>query len=337
MTGIALLGAGLFVKEAHLPALLKLQANLLAVYSRSAQSAQSVLTVADELGATSSNIDIYADELDSEGKGLAALLQRSDIGAVIVALPILVQPDVVRKCLAAGKHVLCEKPVAKDTKAAHELIKDYERDYLPQGLIFSVAEQFRYDRAFTRAASLVADGRIGKLHHVHARVWGNIQPGDNQYYETEWRKIPEYQGGIYLGCRRAFRRAEISSSSPVDTVNAAIEFDDGASGSLSFCFASTKGIFEFIFVGDQGALTISAVDGKEDTWRIVLEKEQKGDNVVIDEEILGGGVYQEIKAFLGSCAGAAHDKKAGAREAMADVAVVESICAGGGCIELLQL
>ncbi|KAJ6107224.1 NAD-binding Rossmann fold oxidoreductase [Penicillium sp. IBT 18751x] len=353
MAGIALLGAGLFVKEAHLPALLKLQANLLAVYSRSAQSAQSVLTVADELGATSFNIDIYADELDSEGKGLAALLQRSDIEAVIVALPILVQPDVVRKCLAAGKHVICEKPVAKDTKAAHELIKDYERHYLPQGLIFSVAEQFRYDRAFTRAASLVADGRIGKLHHVHARVWGNIQPGDNQYYETEWRKVPEYQGGFILDAGvhfvalvRHVSGREITKIvslchqkyphlPPVDTVNAAIEFDDGASGSLSFCFASTKGIFEFIFVGDQGALTISAVDGREDTWRIVLEKEQGGDKVVLDEEILGEGVYQEIKAFLGSCAGAAHDKKAGAREAMADVAVVESICAGGGCIELL--
>lgn len=90
----------------------------MAVYSRSVRSAESVLAVADELRASTSKIDVYADELDCEGSGLSALLQRSDIGAVIVALPILVQLEVVRKCLAAGKHVLCEKPVAKDTKAA---------------------------------------------------------------------------------------------------------------------------------------------------------------------------------------------------------------------------
>lgn len=338
-----------------MPALLRLQANLLAVYSRSAKSAESIVAAADGLGAVSSKINVYADELESEGKGLTALLQRSDIGAVIVALPILVQPDVVRKCLAAGKHVLCEKPVAKDTKAAYELIKDYERDYLPQGLIFSVAEQFRYNCAFTRASGLVADGRIGKLNHVHARVWGNIQPGNNQYYETEWRKVPEYQGGFildagvhfvalirYVSGREITKTVSLCRQTyphlpPLDTVNAAIQFDDGASGSLSLSFASTKEIFEFIFVGEQGTLTISPVDNKEDTWRIVLENKDADGNVMIDEEIVGDGIYQEVKAFLGSCAGATHDQKAGAREAMADVAVVESICAGGGCIETFQL
>ena len=322
------------------------------MYSRSARSAQTVLAAAGELGAATSNIDVYADELEAEGKGLAALLQRSDIGAVIVALPILVQPDVVRKCLAAGKHVLCEKPVAKDTKSALELVKDYERDYLSRGLILSVAEQFRYDRAFTRARELVADGRIGKLNHVHARVWGNIQPGDNKWYETEWRKTPEYQGGFILDggvhfvaliryvsgheitktvslCRQTYPHLP-----PVDTVNAAIQFDDGASGSLSFCFASTKSTFEFIFVGEQGALTIKGVDGKDDTQRIVLENLEG--KVMADEEILGEGIYEEVKAFLGSCAGAAHDEKAGAREAMADIAVVESICAGGGPVEIFH-
>ncbi|KAJ5149044.1 NAD-binding Rossmann fold oxidoreductase [Penicillium atrosanguineum] len=352
MTGIALLGAGLFAKEAHLPALMKLQANLLAVYSRSARSAQSVLAVADELGAATSNIGVYADELESEGNGLAALLQRSEIGAVIVALPILVQPDVVRKCLAAGKHVLCEKPVAKDTNAALELVKDYERDYLPQGLVLSVAEQFRYDRAFTRARGLVTDGRIGKLNHVHARVWGNIQPGDNKWYETEWRKTPEYQGGFildggvhfvalirYVSGREITKTVSLCRQTyphlpPVDTVNAAIQFDDGASGSLSFCFASAKGKFEFIFVGEQGALTISGVDGKDDTQRIVLESLEG--KVTVDEEIVGEGIYEEVKAFLGSCAGGTHDEKAGAREAMADIAVVESICSGGGSVEVFR-
>jgi predicted dehydrogenase len=334
---------------AHLPALAKLQANLLAVYSRSIRSAESVLAVADELEASTSIIDVYADELEHEGRGLSALLQRSDIGAVIVALPILVQPEVVRQCLAAGKHVLCEKPVAKDTKAALELIQEYERDYLPQGLTFSVAEQFRYDRAFTRARDIVAHGLIGTLHHVHARVWGNILPGSDQYYETDWRKTPDYQGGFildggvhfvalirYVSGREITKTASLCRQTyphlpPIDTVNAAIQFEDGTSGSLSFCFASTKGIFEFVFVGEQGSLTIRGLDDKEDTRQVVLESTDG--KIIVDEEIVGEGIYEEVKAFLGSCAGEVHDQKAGAREALTDVAVIESICAGGGVVQ----
>jgi predicted dehydrogenase len=332
--------------------LIKHQADILAVYSRSIKSALSLVTTAAALNAPTSRIDVYADELTSENKGLSALLKREDIGAVIVALPILVQPEVVRQCLAAGKHVLCEKPVAKNVQTAVQLISDYEKDFRPRGLVFSVAEQFRYDRAFTRARELVVvGGRIGKLNHVHARVWGNVQPIENQYYETEWRKNPEYQGGFVLDggvhfialiryvsgleivrtlsmCRQTYPHLP-----PLDTVNAALQFDSGASGSLSICFASCKGIFEFVFVGDHGSVTISAVEDVKGRQRIVLEKADGTKE--IEEMIDGDGVSEEVKAFLEAASGGKHDEKAGAREALADVAVVESLCAGGGPVQAL--
>ncbi|CAL5869785.1 uncharacterized protein PFLUO_LOCUS4015 [Penicillium psychrofluorescens] len=351
MTGIAVLGAGLFAKEAHLPALVELQANLLAVYSRSVSSAQSIVNAAAALKAPTSHIDVYADELASENRGLSALLKRQDIGAVVVALPILVQPDVVRQCLTAGKHVLCEKPMAKNVQTAVQLIADYEKNFRPRGLVLSVAEQFRYDRTFTRARELLASGSIGKLNHVHARIWGNIQPGDNKWYETEWRKNPEYQGGFILDggvhfvaliryvsgqeivktlsmCRQTYAHLP-----PLDTVNAALQFDNGASGSLSICFASCKGTFEFIFVGEQGSITVSGVEDAEDCQRIVLEKADGTKE--IDEVIVGKGVLEEVKAFIAAAAGGKHDAKAGAREALADIAVVESICSGGGQVQAL--
>ena len=46
----------------------------------------------------------------------------ADIQAVIIALPILKQPEVVLKCLQAGKAVLSEKPIADDVKSALQLI-----------------------------------------------------------------------------------------------------------------------------------------------------------------------------------------------------------------------
>ena len=40
-------------------------------------------------------------------------------------LPILVQPDFIKKALSAGKHVLAEKPIAKDVATATELLDWY--------------------------------------------------------------------------------------------------------------------------------------------------------------------------------------------------------------------
>lgn len=317
------------------------KANIRAVYSRSTKSAQSLVTAAGELGV--SGIEVYSDEKD----GLAPLLQRNDITAVLVVLPILVQPAVVRQALAAGKHVLCEKPIAKDVQTAVDLIKEYEKTYAPRGLVLSIAEQFRYDIAFTRARELVS--QCGEVVSAHARVWGNIKPdGANQYFETEWRKTPEYQGGFildggvhFIALLRYVSGCEIVKTAslfqqryrhlpPVDTVNAALGLSNGSMGSLSFSFASPKGKFEFVFVGEKGSVTVS---GAENGQEVVMEdaegKEQSR------QVIQGEGVPEEVKAFLQAAVSGKADEKAGAREAMADLAVVESICSGGGIVQSL--
>lgn len=55
--------------------------------------------------------------------------------AVIIALPILSQPDIITKALKAGKHVLSEKPVSQDVTSATKMLKDYQKNYQPQGLV----------------------------------------------------------------------------------------------------------------------------------------------------------------------------------------------------------
>ena len=79
---------------------------LKAIYSRSLASAKSA--------AESHAVDLYSDD----SQPLDALLARDDISAVIIALPITAQPAVITKALAAGKHVLAEKPIAKDVASA---------------------------------------------------------------------------------------------------------------------------------------------------------------------------------------------------------------------------
>jgi predicted dehydrogenase len=138
-----------------------------AVYSRSTKSAQ---LLKDEAIKTYPNVVLYSDDSGPETT-LDKLLSRKDVTAVVVVLPILVQPSIIRKCLAAGKHVLAEKPIAADLATARSLIEDYNKDYKPKGLVFSIAEQFRYAQHF------IPNERHSKL--TAADSWKHASSGEN--------------------------------------------------------------------------------------------------------------------------------------------------------------
>jgi predicted dehydrogenase len=331
------------LRSAHVPALIANKTPIVAVYSRSTKSAESLVEVIRTSGGSASGIDVYSDE---KGGGLPALLERSDFEAVIIALPILVQPDVVRQCLAAGKHVLCEKPIAKDVSDGLKLVEDYEKTYAPRNLVFSIAENFRCDNANVRAREIVASGEIGDLTHAHGRSWFSVLPGV-KWYETEWRKNPEYQGGFlldagvhFIALMRTVAGQEIVETKslasqhwphlpPTDTIDAALRFSDGATGSISLSCASVKSVFEFIFIGTKGTLTITRAD-TPDTSKIRVENaESKTER---EETVEGKGIYEEIKAFVRAAETNTPDKSLSPREALRDVAVIESLCTGGGVI-----
>lgn len=95
------------------------------MYSRSSTSTAALANLAQEtLSVPATDITSYSDD----AAGLDELLARQDISAVIIVLPLTHQPDIVLKALKAGKHVLSEKPVAKDVESALNLIKTYESE-----------------------------------------------------------------------------------------------------------------------------------------------------------------------------------------------------------------
>jgi len=89
----------------HLPAIERSGLyDVKAVYSRSKKSAKALIP--------DGSVDIYSED-SGPGKELDDLLSRRDIQAVDVVLPINNQPDVIRKALKAGKHVVCSNPFAE--------------------------------------------------------------------------------------------------------------------------------------------------------------------------------------------------------------------------------
>jgi predicted dehydrogenase len=315
-----------------------------AIYSRSTKSAVEAAEKAKEFeGLCAEAFATYSDEQSHQN--LDDLLLRKDVISVIVALPTLVQPAVVLKCLAAGKHVLMEKPIAKDVQEAVALVKEYEAKYKSKKLVLSVAEQFRFNPGYEKARQLIANGSIGKVMTVHGRVWQGVKAG-NKWYETPWRKTPEYQGGFLLDGgvhfvalirhissddiveTSSFAKQTWSHLPPLDTVQAALRFESGALGSLSMSFASVKGDYSFVFIGSKGSITITS---KEGGVNILLED---GENKFVSEDnVKGDGTLQEFQAFFKAVYSGSSTKQASPWEALTDVAVVESLCEGGGMVE----
>ena len=127
-------------------------------------------------------MDIYYDYPEEEGKRLDDLLSRADIEAVIACLPIMVQPDAIKKSLAAGKHVLSEKPVAADMNVAKDLIQ-YHQQTAPNA-IWMVAENFRFLDILSAGHSKMKEIG-GELVTFHVNVFALVDEND-KFYQTEW-------------------------------------------------------------------------------------------------------------------------------------------------------
>jgi predicted dehydrogenase len=293
-------------------------------------------------------VELYSE--DTQNHHLDDLLQRQDINAVIILLPIPVQPDIIRRCFAAGKHVLSEKPIAKDINTARLLLEDYKKEYAQKKFIFNVAEQFRYMEGAELARKWIVDeNAVGQLTQAHLKIWRNIQPG-GKYYETEWRKTPQYQGGFILDGgihhvallryvsgqeiieTRGFACQVAAHMPPLDTVNAGILLSGGATGSFSMSFASTKSATEYILIGTQGTLSMT---GSPSETNVRLE--DVSGNITRDETVKNHSVEREIKAFLDAVDRDNSESRIGPEEALNDLAVIESLCSSGGKVSIVQI
>src|SRR5262245_16457510 len=85
------------------------------------------------------------------------VLEHPAVNFVVVATPDALHHEVVMACAAAGKHVLCEKPVAMNVREAYAMWVAY-RD---RGLGHFVPYWTRYVPVFVRARQLVQEGMVG--------------------------------------------------------------------------------------------------------------------------------------------------------------------------------
>jgi predicted dehydrogenase len=94
-----------------------------------------------------------------------ALVARDDVDLVDICTPGDTHAEIAIAALAAGKHVLCEKPLANSVQEAEAMVRAAEAS---TGLAM-VGFTYRRVPAIQLARTLVADGRIGTVRHVRAQ------------------------------------------------------------------------------------------------------------------------------------------------------------------------
>ncbi|KAH7929000.1 NAD(P)-binding protein [Leucogyrophana mollusca] len=368
--GIAILGAGLYAKEAHIPALANIGTIALpvkAVYSRSEKSARELADEATRV--LHLTPDVYHDA-DSSAN-LDVLLSRPDIVAVNIVLPIGLQPSFILKAFASGKHVFSAKPIAPDVAESVRLISVYNADYKPKGLVWRIAENFETEPGYLLAGRLIREGKIGKVTFFNLRAV-NYMDQDSKWYKTPWRTIPDYQGGFLLdggvhstSALRVILPSRITKLSsfaslnkkylpPQDTINVIAKAEDGSHGIFEMTFAApapslSKGNGTVI-TGTDGWLSIEqgkAVDtntGKEvSVLRITVKTITKvnGKPGPEKEEIIEvpvRGVEAEWEGFFAAILRNEDDGLSSPEGALEDVAFIQAaLNSEGNLIDLQKL
>jgi predicted dehydrogenase len=96
-----------------------------------------------------------------------AVLDRDDIDIVDICAPGFMHAEIAIAALAAGKHVLVEKPLA-NTLAEAEAMAEAARKARARGVQSMVGFNYRRVPALALARELIAEGRIGTVRHVRA-------------------------------------------------------------------------------------------------------------------------------------------------------------------------
>ncbi len=141
--GIGSIGCGGIVQYAHMPAYRKAGFRVVGVYDIKRETATAV--------AAENNVQtVYAS--------VQELLADPRVEIVDIAVPPWEQRDIVRQVAAAGKHMLCQKPLSDRFSEAVEIVEMAESAGVKQ----AVNQQMRFDAGMAASREIIQRGLIGR-------------------------------------------------------------------------------------------------------------------------------------------------------------------------------
>ena len=174
--GVAIIGTGSISLQNHVPGLaLCPEAKLVALCDSN--------PVALEKASQQTGIKVTSTDYKQ-------IVQRDDIQAVIIATPNVTHAPIALAAVGAGKHVLCEKPLAMNYPEAVRMYEAAEKAKVRHMTAFT----YRFVPAMRYLAHLVKSGKLGQPYHYRScrlQDWGDRPLG--------WRQVSSLAGTGELG------------------------------------------------------------------------------------------------------------------------------------------
>lgn len=125
------------------------------------------------------------------------LLKDKTIDAVIITVPFYLHAQVAIDALEAGKHVYCEKTLAK----GYEGIKTLVNKVKSSDKTFQVGHQYHSSRLYRHVVKLIKEGKVGTISAFECQWnrhgnWRKDVPDKALERQINWRMYKEYSGGL---------------------------------------------------------------------------------------------------------------------------------------------
>jgi D-xylose 1-dehydrogenase (NADP+, D-xylono-1,5-lactone-forming) len=122
------------------------------------------------------------------------LLDDGEIDAVYIPLPNHLHYEWVIRAAEAGKHVLCEKPIALTTAQAREMVNACNK----AGVHLAEAFMYRHHPRIAQLKEILAAGEIGDIRSIRGTfTYNNAEDSANIRYQSEWGGGSLYDIGCY--------------------------------------------------------------------------------------------------------------------------------------------
>tara|TARA_R110000868_G_scaffold128441_2_gene336563 strand:- start:600 stop:1778 length:1179 start_codon:yes stop_codon:yes gene_type:complete len=140
------------------------------------------------------------NKVDGKAKGYSdyrKVLDDKTIDAVLVSTPFSTHSKIALDALDAGKHVYCEKTMAKGYDGITNLIDKVDGT----NLVFQTGHQYHSSRLYTHVVDLIKSGKIGKISSFECQWnrngnWRRPVPTPNLERAINWRMYREFSGGL---------------------------------------------------------------------------------------------------------------------------------------------
>jgi len=191
--------------------------------------------------------------------------------------------EIAIAALAAGKHVLVEKPMGRNLSEALQMARAARQ----AGKVLKIGFNHRYHPAIAKAYQRYQEGLIGEIINIRTRYGHGGRPG----YEKEWRGNPELAGGGELTDQGvhiadlihwfaglpteafAYLQTAVWPLDPLeDNGFGLFRFNSGAVASFHTSWTQWKNLFSFEVYGKQGSLTVEGLGRSYGVERLTIAK-----------------------------------------------------------------